>query len=53
MSFRSRSWFGKMARVSLAYLPMSEIAKRYGVKGMDERVEAMDGALEKLPDAII
>ena len=39
--------------VSVAYLRMSEIAERYGVKGMDERIAAMDGALEKLTAAII
>ena len=45
-------WEGREA-VSVAYLRMSEIAERYGVKGMDERIAAMDGALEKLTAAII
>ncbi|MFY9664386.1 MAG: DUF302 domain-containing protein [Candidatus Cybelea sp.] len=38
--------------VSVAYEPMSEIAARYGVTGMDARVEAMDRALESLTNAV-
>jgi uncharacterized protein (DUF302 family) len=38
--------------VSVAYVPMSEIAERYGVTGMDDRIAAMNGALEKLTDAL-
>lgn len=34
--------------VSVAYVPMSEIAARYGVTGMDARVSAMDQALDAL-----
>jgi uncharacterized protein (DUF302 family) len=32
----------------IAYVPMSEIAARYGVTGMDDRIAAMDRALESL-----
>ncbi|MGA9945918.1 MAG: DUF302 domain-containing protein [Candidatus Cybelea sp.] len=38
--------------VNVAYEPMSEIAARYGVTGMDTRVDAMDGALEALANAV-
>jgi uncharacterized protein (DUF302 family) len=38
--------------VSVAYEPMSEIAARYGVTGMDARVDAMDRALEALTNAV-
>jgi uncharacterized protein (DUF302 family) len=38
--------------VSVAYEPMSEVAARYGVTGMDARVEAMDRALEALTNAV-
>lgn len=38
--------------VSLAYVPMSEIAARYGVTGMDERMAAMDRALDALTDLV-
>jgi uncharacterized protein (DUF302 family) len=34
--------------VSIAFEPMSKIAARYGVTGMDARIAAMDGALEAL-----
>jgi len=34
--------------VSVAYVTMSEIAARYGVAGMDERIAAMDRALDAL-----
>jgi uncharacterized protein (DUF302 family) len=36
--------------VKLAYVPMSEIAARYGVTGMDARIEAMDRAIDSLTD---
>jgi uncharacterized protein (DUF302 family) len=36
---------------SVAYVPMVEIATRYGVTGMDPRIAAMDGALESLVTA--
>ena len=38
--------------VSVAYEPISEIAARYGVTGMDARVDAMDRALEALTNAV-
>lgn len=38
--------------VSLAYVPMSEIAARYGVTGMDARMAAMDRALDALTDLV-
>ena len=38
--------------VSVAFVPMSEIAARYGVVGMEERVAAMDGALHGLTSAV-
>jgi uncharacterized protein (DUF302 family) len=38
--------------VNVAYVPMSEIAARYGVTGMDERIAAMDHALNTLTDGI-
>jgi uncharacterized protein (DUF302 family) len=38
--------------VSVAYEPMSEIAARYNVAGMDARIAAMDHALETLAGAI-
>jgi uncharacterized protein (DUF302 family) len=38
--------------VSLAYVPMSEIAARYGVTGMDDRIAAIDRALETLTDGL-
>jgi hypothetical protein len=31
---------------------MSEIAKRYGVTGMDERIDAMDHALDTLTNLV-
>jgi uncharacterized protein (DUF302 family) len=33
---------------SVAYVPMAEIAARYGVTGMDARIAAMDAALAAL-----
>lgn len=38
--------------VSVAYEPMSEIAARSGVTGLDARVDAMDRALEALTNAV-
>jgi uncharacterized protein (DUF302 family) len=38
--------------VSVAYEPMSEIAARYNVMGMDARIAAMDRALDTLTGAI-
>ncbi|MGC2130527.1 MAG: DUF302 domain-containing protein [Candidatus Aquilonibacter sp.] len=38
--------------VNVTYVPMSEIASRYGVTGMDARVEAMDHALDALTNAV-
>lgn len=38
--------------VNLAYVPMSEIAARYGVTGMDARIEAMDRAIDSLTNAV-
>lgn len=39
-------------RVNVSYAPMSDIATRYGVTGMDARIVAMDGALEKLVNGV-
>lgn len=39
--------------VSVAYTPMSEIAARYKVTGMDERIAAMDHLLDALTNAVI
>jgi uncharacterized protein (DUF302 family) len=39
-------------RTSLAFVPMSEIAARYGVTEMDTRIGAMDAALEALSAAV-
>jgi uncharacterized protein (DUF302 family) len=39
--------------VNVAYVPMSEIAARYGVTGMEARIEAMDRALDTLTDTVI
>jgi uncharacterized protein (DUF302 family) len=38
--------------VNVAYVPMSEIAVRYGVTGMDPRIAAMDHALDELTNAV-
>jgi uncharacterized protein (DUF302 family) len=38
--------------VSVTYERMSEIAARYGVTGMDARIDAMDRALETLTNAV-
>ena len=40
------------ATVQLAYVPMREIAQRYGITGMDERVAAIDHALSALADHV-
>ena len=40
-------WEGD-GNVSVAYVTMSEIAARYGVAGMDERIAAMDRAVDAL-----
>jgi uncharacterized protein (DUF302 family) len=39
--------------VEIAYVPMSEIAARYGVTGMEERIAAMDAALERLTGSVV
>jgi uncharacterized protein (DUF302 family) len=38
--------------VNVAYEPMSEIAARYAVTGMDARIAAMDHALDQLTNAV-
>jgi len=38
--------------VSVAYEPMSAIAARYGVTGMDARIAAMDHALDGVTNAV-
>lgn len=38
--------------VRVAYTPMSEVVARYDVTGMDERIAAMDRALDSLTSAI-
>jgi uncharacterized protein (DUF302 family) len=38
--------------VSVAYLPMTEIANRYGVTGMNERIDAIDHGLDTLTNLI-
>jgi uncharacterized protein (DUF302 family) len=38
--------------VNVSYVPMSEIASRYGVTGMDARIDAMDHALDGLTNAV-
>ena len=39
-------------RVSVAYLAMSEIAARYGVAGIDERIAARDRAIDTLTNMV-
>jgi uncharacterized protein (DUF302 family) len=39
--------------VSVAYVAMSEIAARYGVAGMDERIAAMDRAVDALVNIVV
>lgn len=38
--------------VNVAYVPMAEIAARYGITGMDERIAAMDKALDTLTGSV-
>lgn len=38
---------------NVAYAPMSEIAARYGVTGMEERIEAMDHGIDALTDTVL
>jgi uncharacterized protein (DUF302 family) len=38
--------------VRVAYVPMSEIADRYGVTGMDDRIAAIDRALDALTNSV-
>jgi len=38
--------------VNVAYEPMSEIAARYAVTGMDARIAAMDHAIEGVTNAV-
>lgn len=38
--------------VSVAYVPMSKIATRYGVSGMEARIAAIDKAIESLIQTI-
>jgi uncharacterized protein (DUF302 family) len=42
----------EIGTVSVAYEPMSEIAKRYGVTGMDERIAAIDHAVDTLTNTV-
>jgi uncharacterized protein (DUF302 family) len=39
--------------VYVAYVTMSEIAARYGVAGMDERIAAMDRAVDALINTVV
>jgi uncharacterized protein (DUF302 family) len=39
-------------KVSLAYVPMSEIAKRYGATGIDAQIDAMDRAVDILTSTV-
>jgi uncharacterized protein (DUF302 family) len=39
--------------VNVAYVPLSEIAARYNVTGMDARIEAMDRALDTLTGGVM
>src|SRR5579863_1715349 len=38
--------------VSVSYVAMSEIAARYGVAGMDERIAAMDRGIDTLTNMV-
>jgi uncharacterized protein (DUF302 family) len=38
--------------VSVSYVPPAEIANRYGVTGMETRIEAMDRAFESLTSGV-
>lgn len=39
-------------KVSVAYVPMAEIARRYDVTGMDARIESIDHALDTLTNSV-
>lgn len=39
--------------VNVSYVPASEIGVRYGVTGMEARIEAMDRALEALATSVV
>ncbi len=39
-------------RVSVAFVPMADVATRYGVTGMGARIAAMDRALETLTEMV-
>ncbi len=39
--------------VKVAYVPISTVAARYGVTGMEARISAMDGALESLLQSVV
>jgi uncharacterized protein (DUF302 family) len=39
--------------VKVSYVPMSDVALRYGVSGMDVQISAMDHALNALTDVIV
>lgn len=41
------------AVVNVAYVPMSEIAARYAITGMDQRIEAMGRALLELVQNVV
>ncbi len=45
-------WQEEAGNVSVAYTPMSEIAKRHGVVGYDAQVAATDRALDALTAAL-
>ena len=38
--------------VNMAYVPMSDIAARYGVTGMDARIDAIDRAVDSLLNSV-
>jgi uncharacterized protein (DUF302 family) len=38
--------------VKVAYITMSDIATRYGATGMDERIAAMDRAIDALTNTV-
>jgi uncharacterized protein (DUF302 family) len=40
-------------KVCVGYTPMSLIAKRYDVTGMDERISAMDHQLDSLTNSVV
>lgn len=39
-------------KVSVAYVPMSEIAERYKLTGMNDRVDAIDRGLDTLTNLV-